>query len=222
MSFNSFIGMTTIISSQVIRLFCTIVTFVFLISCISCDGDHVETDSFGIDRKELKSFNAVTIETYYGAFLISDEHGYVQVVEGLPDSLSKEGLKLNLTGYIGYTYQDERYKKDITYFDLESATPRPDLYSTPPLEIRTIWSPDWSEHDGRDYPDGYGYRITINGNGGIRQPDIPGMRGIDPFKTEIEAYKVGLLVAHRMVTIGGLPATTISDLDILLIDYSPI
>lgn len=63
--------------------------------------------------------------------------------------------------------------------------------------------------------DTYGYNILMNGRTLIHQPSVPALPGIEGFKTEEDARKVGELVIDKIRQNIFPPSVSVSELDSL-------
>lgn len=64
------------------------------------------------------------------------------------------------------------------------------------------------------HSEGWGYAILVEEEPIIRQPYIPAVSGVKPFKTECQARKAGQLVIKK-INKGGVPLITYEELDSL-------
>ena len=197
----------------------SIVVFILFYFITSCDKTDKPEDPYGINYDVQESMNAVVVDTQIGWTLLCEEYGFIELMEPLHDSLHLDGLKVRIEINRGKTYENAGYLRDFTYAIVNSVVLNPTLYTEPPAVIEILWSPDESD-EIVFYPDGYGYAVTISdGDFKIRQPHFPGVSGLGSFRTEIEAFKMGALVAHLLLAKNGLPTTGVPALDFLKIDW---
>ncbi len=70
-----------------------------------------------------------------------------------------------------------------------------------------------------EQPGGWGYRILQDTTTVIEQPDIPGVTGKKPFKTEQQSQAIANLVLQKLNQGTFPPTITFGELDSLQIDY---
>lgn len=204
------------------------ITVGVLLLSISCDQDEKVSDRFGINRKKVETINAIVMDTQVGWTLLSEKHGFLDLLTDFPDSLQIDGLKIKAEIYEGKTYFDAYdgsedliwYYRDFTYAELLSTKEHLTLYDGPePPVIDIFWAPDYEDFEGQ-IPDGYGYYVQAwEGGIKIRQSEFPAVSGTGSFKTEVEAFKNGAFVIQKLITDGGLPGTKVADLDFMKIDW---
>lgn len=83
-----------------------------------------------------------------------------------------------------------------------------------PLEFDTVFSADSLKLHLETYQlsDGWGYKISVDGQKLINQKVIPAINGNNRFKTSQDAYKVGYLVIKKLANGSTLPSVTVSEL----------
>jgi hypothetical protein len=193
--------------------------FLILVIITSCDDSEKSEDPLGINYNIVESVNGIVVDTQIGWTILSENYGFLELIEPLDDSLLIDGLKVRIEINRGDTYENKSYYRDFTHAKVIRAELNPLLFTQAPVIIEILWSPDESD-DIRTYPDGYGYAVTVSESSfKIRQPHFPGIGGLGTFRTEIEAFKTGALVAHLLLSQGGLPSTGVPVLDFLKIDW---
>lgn len=196
-----------------------IIIFLSIIIIIGCDKNDKIEDPQGINYEIEENINAVVVDTQLGWTLLSEDYGFLELIEPLHDSLHIDGMKLRIKINRGKAFEKRKWYRFFTYASLNFAIENPTLYDNPPAIIEIFWSPDDSDEIIK-YPDGYGYDILVSSNSiKIRQSGFPGVPGFGTFKTEVEAFKMGVLVTHLLISNNGLPTTNVSDLDFLKIDW---
>lgn len=194
--------------------------------CGSCSKE-VEGDPYGIDQTVQVEVKGIVVNTQIGWTLLTQQYGFLDFIEPLNDSLKIDGLKVKATIYKGTTYFDDdgsrrrnRYFKDFTFASLVQIEIASNLFEGPSSPfINVVWSPDHSD-DIINYPDGYGYVVQARADSFvIGQYHFPGIEGVGTFKTEVEAYKMGMYILYLMTALNDLPGTDKADLDFLKIDW---
>lgn len=203
----------------------TVCVFIAIIS--GCKKDE-ESDIYGINHDTLESIKAIVVDTQAGWTLLSERYGFLELLYPLHDSLRTDGMKVLAQINRGNTYFDDTkhsldnhsYDRDFTFAIIKEITIDSTLFSGPePPVIEIFWSQDYND-EVKKFSEGYGYYVQATEDGiKIRQPSFPGIGGLGAFKTKTEAYKNGMLVMHRLKTVGGLPSTKKPDLDFLKIDW---
>jgi hypothetical protein len=200
---------------------------IFVLLMSACDKDD-SSDIYGIDYGRLEPINAIVVDTQAGWTLLSEKYGFLELIEPLHDSLKIDALKVTAQIHRGNTYFDGydntldniTHERDFTFAVIVSVEEKTSLYVGPDAPIIEIfWSQNYND-EVKKFSDGYGYFVQAIENGfKIGQPSFPGIAGLGAFKTEVEAYKTGMLVMHRLKISGRLPSTKQADLNFLKIDW---
>ncbi len=89
------------------------------------------------------------------------------------------------------------------------------VVQAPQINIENIEVKTYEVKDNEGKSQGWGYDIYINDKKLIHQPIIPAIPGNNPFKTEKDALKTGLLAVDKMKKSGSLPTLSVKELDSL-------
>jgi hypothetical protein len=194
------------------------VLIILLSSCVYHEQEHpLICDCTAPVTENFKDVASIVVDSQEGYLLLSPYKGYLHVCNETELALQQDGLLISASGELKSTCirKDDYMKRNQESFSiLNDWELSPDSSFTDlPISIRIIRSEDFGS------PVGFGYDIQKASGFHILQPIIPAVGGNQTFKTELQAYKVAVLVAYKMTLDFGLPAITEKDLDLLKIEY---
>lgn len=194
-----------------------ILTFLFLLVLSACieDENKVKCGCNATIKEGKVSTDGIVVKVFDGNFdgyvFLSLEDGYYDVCDTLPAELQVDGLMLEVSGNvkkpceksIDPVYYVQHYPFELSTYE----TPVDSLFKEGPIIITIIKSEDYG------YPQGFGYRVESLDGLKILQPTIPGVGGLKTFPTPTEAFKVAVLVGHKILaSSNAFPTVTLEDL----------
>jgi hypothetical protein len=193
-------------------------TILLLSSCVYHEQEHpLICDCTAPVTESFNDVASIVVDTKEGYLLLSPYKGYLHLCNETGVDLQQDGLLVSASGELKSTCirKDDYTKRNEESFSILKEWERsPDSsFSNLPIKIKIIRSEDFES------PVGFGYDIQKASGFHIQQPVIPAVGGNQTFKTKLQAYKVGVLVAYKMTSDLGLPAITEEDLDLLKIEY---
>ena len=191
------------------------------VGLIACNDSKIEPGvdpNAGTCYEEVEITNGlelIVIETSAGRSLLSDAHGLLFICDEVDFNFDQvaEGTWLSIDGGIGSDMDVDFIPIDwnIRPMISENVALKTDPYVPQGVTIEIF------EVDNQ-YGQGYGYFIEFVGTR-ILQEEVPGVAGLKPFTTYIQAEKVALYVAYLLKSANDFPSVYEPDLDFLLIDY---
>jgi hypothetical protein len=181
----------------------------------SCDNEvkHVVCGCEDTDLQTHVDEGGIVAQTREGYKIISVDNGIVNPCEGdLPENLQTNGQLVTFSGsslakctknFPGYGIAR------TTVVELSSVKSATGLYESGDITIKLI-SVSGSKGVG------FGYEIVHKlKNFFIRQSEVPGVEGTDPFENEADALKVAFLAAYKLDNFDDFPTIYLGELYLL-------
>ena len=198
-----------------LRQFCTIFLCLCIIFCISCEEKEpiISCGCDGTKKLELNDDPGIMVKMYDGSFdgfrFLSLHHGYLDFCESLPPDLLIDGQMVEISGTIKVpctTSKDPLLYVQVSPFHMTTYNlPADSLFKTNPIIIHVFPSVTTQSS-------GFGYSVETESGFKIYQDVIPAVGGLRTFSSPTKAFKVAVLVGHKLTVNTGLPTIQIAEM----------
>lgn len=185
---------------------------ILLISCTDKES-KITCGCDGTLKQNLLDEEGIMVKVYDGVFdgfrFLSLRYGYFDFCVDVPVELQIDGLMLKIAGVINtpcMVSKDPLLDVQHYPFRLSNYTiPADSLFKKDPVTIKIFTSIT-------SLSSGYGYSIKTQSGFKIIQDQIPAVGGLKTFSTATKAFKVAVLVGHKITLNKGLPTIDLKDL----------
>lgn len=192
-----------------------LLTISTLISCSEKDKT-IQCGCEGGTVASVKSDPGIVVKVVDGAdngfHFLSLSYGYFDFCDPVPSELQIDGLQVRISGTTKIpctvskspVLQVQHYPFRLSNYSIATDS----LFVGNPVTIKLFpyQSPEST---------GYGYSISTSSGFKIVQEIIPVIGGLNTFSTQTKAFKVAVLVGHKIMVGDGLPTLVYADLTYL-------
>jgi hypothetical protein len=194
---------------------CQVFVALFLLSCNAENGvkSGIVCGCSTDEVVQLESSGAVTASSVDGYTFVSVDAGIGKLCSAW-DSTFSEGELVLLKGRASLDCKELKSGYGMWVYDLhvDSVEPIDTLYTQGPITIEILKTEDYGA------PPGFGYEISHKEkNFSIRQLEVPGLAGTDPFTRREDAVKIAFLVAFKLKNFDDFPTVYLGELAYLKI-----
>lgn len=192
----------------ILQLLCAI----FVLSCEERDPS-VACGCNGGKKLEISNDPGIMVKMYDGDFsgfrFLSLQHGYLDFCGTLPPDLLIDGQMAEISGVINVPCtlsKDPLLYVQVSPFEMTTYNlPGDSLFKTGPIIIHIF--PSVTAQSS-----GYGYSVESDSGFKISQPVIPAIGGLQTFSSKTKAFKVAVLVGHKLTLNSGLPTIQVAEM----------
>lgn len=162
---------------------------------------------------EITEDQGIMVKMYDGVFdgfrFLSLQHGYLDFCGSLPSDLLIDGQMVEISGTIKLpcsVSKDPLLYVQVSPFEMTTyKIPADSLFKSNPIIIHVF--PSVTSQSS-----GFGYSVQTESGSKIYQAEIPAIGGLQTFSTPTKAFKVAVLVGHKLTANTGLPTIQIAEM----------